>query len=436
MSLITPRTLKGFRDLMPAQARRRSDLVRALEDVFRSHGYGPLETPAIELAEILTGKGGEDTDKELFAWTDKGGRDVALRFDLTVPLARFVAQHQGQLIFPFRRYAMGPVWRGERPQRGRFREFWQCDADIIGPISTAADAEIVLVLLDAYASLGVGDEVTLRVNDRRVLNGLLEQVGVEVDIVPVLRALDKREKQGDAVVREGLEAAGLATDAAATLLDATVCRDSNDATLDALEATVGTSEVGRAGVAALREVLTLVAAAGGRADRIRIDPGIARGLDYYTGIVFEAQYDALPEIGSVGSGGRYDDLAGLYTKTSLPGVGCSVGIDRLIAALEAKDEAPSAAAAQVMVAHPDQERLGEAFAVAGAVRSAGYSVEVFPHTRKHDKQMRYADRHGIAVAVTLDQDGHFFAKRLADGASTKAADIQTLLGWLEAHARG
>ena len=431
MSLITPRTLKGFRDSMPEVARRRADLVRSLEDTFRLHGYAPIETPALEYAEILKGKGGEDADKELFEWTDKGGREVALRFDLTVPLARFVAEHHGKLVMPFRRYAMGPVWRGERPQRGRFREFWQCDADIIGPVSSEADAEILILMLDAYAALDVG-EVVLRVNDRRVLQGILDAHHAGGETAVVLRALDKRDKQGDDAVRRELAAAGLSPDASDALLDATKASETDEATLDALTAAVGDSTLGREGIAGLRRVFELVAAARGSAAGLRVDPSIARGLDYYTGIVFEAQLSALPAIGSVGSGGRYDDLAGLYTKTRLPGVGCSVGIDRLLAALTELGHEGTAGAPTVLIANPGEAQSGAAFKLAAALRRHGLSSEVFPEPRKHGQQMRYADRRGVGVVLTIDADGSLFAKRLSDGETQKGADLDSLLPFLQA----
>ncbi len=300
MSIIQPRTLKGFRDLTPQQARLRADLVRTLEDVFRAHGYGPIDTPALEYAEILKGKGA-DVDKELFEFTDKGGREVAMRFDLTVPLARYVAQHQGTLAFPFRRYHLGPVWRGERPQRGRYREFWQCDADIVGPVTAEADAEILVLMLSAYEALDVGT-VTLRINDRRVLSGLLEQLGTSTGSLEVLRAIDKREKQGDDAVRKELSAAGMSDADIERVLDVCAPRRDDETTLAMLREAVGDSETGVAGVDGLERVRALVEAAGKPLSSLRVDPSIARGLDYYTGVVLEAQLDDLPDIGSVGSG--------------------------------------------------------------------------------------------------------------------------------------
>jgi histidyl-tRNA synthetase len=432
MSLITPRTLKGFRDLLPEQALRRANLVRTVEDVFRAHGYGPIDTPILEYAEIIKGKGGGEIDKEIFEFTDKGGRQVALRNDLTVPLARYVAQHEGRLVFPFRRYHVGLAFRGERPQRGRAREFLQCDADLIGAVGAAADAEALVVMASVYEALDVG-RVTLRINDRRILNGLLATLDAADRAVPVLRALDKREKLGDDVVRQEMGAAGLGAQAVECVLTACTPREDEQATLSALEGLVGDAPAGRAGLEGLRAVRTLFEAAGGRPDAIQVDPSIARGLDYYTGLVVEARLDALPDIGSVGAGGRYDDLAGLYTKSKLPGVGFTVGLTRLMDALEALglEEAGAGCPSQALVAHAGEERLAAAFAFAAALRRAGIACEIYPQARKHGQQMRYADRKGIPFVFTPDEDGSWHGKRMADGATRTCADAADAATWLQ-----
>ncbi|MGE0192106.1 MAG: histidine--tRNA ligase [Planctomycetota bacterium] len=433
MSLITPRTLKGFRDVLPVRALHQQRMIRTLQDVFRAHGYGPIETPALEYAEILKGKGGEDSDKELFEFTDKGGRPVALRFDLTVPLARFVAEHQNDLVFPFRRSHIGSCWRGERPQRGRAREFLQCDADLIGPVSVAADAEILVLMCAAYEALDVGP-VTLRINDRRVLGGIVGHLAPGVPVVAALRALDKREKLGETTVRDELVAAGATAEGAAALIDVTTPRGDASEVFACLDASLAADDsAGRAGLEGLRRVLELAAAAGVREGALRVDPSVARGLDYYTGIVLEAQLDALPDIGSVGSGGRYDDLASLYTKSRLPGVGCSIGVTRLLDAMEALGRASDKEApADVLVVHPGEEDLPRAFAIAAALRRAGIGAEVFPEDKKHGQQMRYADKAGIPLVVTVEADGGWHAKRLADGAFASFADEASLVAWLRA----
>ncbi len=431
MSLIQPRTLKGFRDLMPEQALRRAEIVRTVEDVFRAHGYGPIDSPVLEYAEIIKGKTGGEANKELFEFVDKGGREVALRNDLTVPLARYVAQHEGKLVFPFRRYHIGLVFRGERPQRGRAREFLQCDADLIGPVGVAADAEALIVMADVYAALDVG-AVTLRVNDRRILNGLLETIGAADQAVPVLRALDKREKLGDETVRGEMRAVGLDDPAIDRVLDACTPRDDDDATLTALEGLVGETGQGRAGIEGLRHVKRIFEAAGQRPEALRIDPSIARGLDYYTGIVVEAQLDDLPDIGSVGGGGRYDDLASLYTKSHMPGVGFTIGITRLMDALEALDrEGATRCTTQAMVTFPGEEALTPAFAFAAALRRAGIASEIYPQPKKHGQQMRYADRRGIPFVFTRNDDGTFHGKRMADGETLTCPDASSAVSWIQ-----
>lgn len=430
MSLIQPRTLKGFRDLTPEQALRRAAIVRTVEDVFRSHGYGPIDSPVLEYAEIIKGKTGGEANKELFEFTDKGGREVALRNDLTVPLARYVAQHEGKLIFPFRRYHIGLVYRGERPQRGRAREFLQCDADLIGPVGVAADAEMLIVMADVYAALDVG-AVTLRVNDRRILNGLLETLGAADKAEPVLRALDKREKLGDETVRGEMRAVGLDDAAIDRVLEACTPHTDDAATLAALEDLVGETEQGRLGIEGLRTVRALFEAAGQRPEALRIDPSIARGLDYYTGIVVEAQLDDLPDIGSVGGGGRYDDLAGLYTKSHMPGVGFTVGITRLMDALEALGrESDTRCTTEALITYPGDEHLTEAFSFAAALRAAGVASEVYPQPKKHGQQMRYADRRGVPFVFTRNEDGSFHGKRMADGETRSCPDASAALAWI------
>ncbi len=432
---IEPRTLKGFRDTMPALAAARNRMFRALEGVFESFGYGPIDTPALEYAEILRGKGGDESDKQMFEFEDQGGRRVALRFDLTVPLARFVAEHQSELAFPFRRYHIGPVWRGERPQKGRFREFTQCDADLIGAVGPAADAEIVTMFARAYVALGI-EGVVVRLNDRRVLNGLLEIAGIPDQAVKVLRAIDKWDKVGPEGVRQELSAADVEGEAAERILAFPACAGTgNAATLDAFERLVGSNPRGHEGVEALRAVLRLVAAAGVPDAAVRVDPTIARGLDYYTGIVFEAALTSMPEMGSVGAGGRYDDLAGLYTNTRLPGVGFTVGLSRLLEALEEQGKLAGAALDRgVIVTHPEAGDPAGAFALAAAVRAAGFPVETFPEPRKHATQMKFADKKGLRFALTLDPNGTVHGKDLRRGESFDAPTVEAAAAELRARA--
>ncbi len=428
MSIIQPRTLKGFRDLLPNRAHRQLKMVRTLQDVFIAYGYAPIETPVLELAEILKGKGGEDSDRELFEFTNKGGRQVAMRFDLTVPLARFIAQHQGELPVPFRRSHVGLCWRGERPQRGRAREFLQCDADIVGATGVLPDAEILILMLTAYERIDAGP-ITIRVNDRRILNAMLARFGVSDSGPSVLRAIDKFEKRGRDVVLGELEEAGLSAAQASELLEASTPEDNDESTLAALEAAV--DDDGKKAVDALREVRALVRSTGKPESSIRIDPMIARGLDYYTGIVLEAQHQSLPDIGSVGSGGRYDNLARLYTKTDFPGVGCSIGVTRLLDALEAIEEGEDTqGVVDVMIAFPEHQGIGAAFTWAENLRDAGFATEVFPTRKKHGQQMRHADRKSVAYVITLNEDDGAHIKRMHDGETAKVGTAAEATEWL------
>ena len=401
--MIQPRTLKGFRDHLPAQALVRERVLDVARRVYRSYGFAPIDTPALEYLEILTGKGSEETDKQLYRFKDHGGRDVGLRFDLTVPFARFAAQHMHKLGLPFKRYHMAAVWRGENTQRGRYREFMQCDFDTIGTTSPVADLEMVLVVHDLLTAIGV--EFTIRVNDRRVLAGILGRLGLTDRSTAVLRSLDKLGKVTPEAVAAELAAHGVAPDAVAALLEMAGLSGSADDVLTRLERLVGDAEQGRAGVAALRTIIAGARDAGVAEGRIAIDPSIARGLDYYTGIVLESFLDELPALGSICSGGRYDNLAALYTKQSLPGVGASLGIDRLLTGLEelgrvATVETP----ADVFLVHVDECHVGDYLRIAAALRAAGMAVEFFPEARKLGQQLKLAAKRGFAAALVLGSE--------------------------------
>ena len=401
--MIEPRTLKGFRDHLPAQAIAREKVLEIARRVYRSYGFAPIDTPALEYLEILTGKGSEETDKQLYRFKDHGGRDVGLRFDLTVPFARFAAQHMHKLGLPFKRYHMAAVWRGENTQRGRYREFMQCDFDTIGTTSPVADLEMVLVVHDLLTAIGV--EFTIRVNDRRVLAGILGRLGLTDRSTAVLRSLDKLGKVTPEAVAAELAAHGVAPDAVAALLEMAGLSGSAGDVLTRLERLVGDAEQGRAGVAALRTIIAGARDAGVAEGRIAIDPSIARGLDYYTGIVLESFLDELPALGSICSGGRYDNLAALYTKQSLPGVGASLGIDRLLTGLEelgrvATVETP----ADVFLVHFDECHVGDYLQIAAALRAAGMAVEFFPEARKLGQQLKLAAKRGFAAALVIGSE--------------------------------
>lgn len=398
--LITPRTLKGFRDLLPAAAIPRDTLIATAIGVYQRYGYAPIETPALEYAEVLLGKGGAETDKQMYRFEDHGGRDVAMRFDLTVPLARFIAEHIGELGTPFKRYHVGTVWRGENTQRGRYREFVQCDFDTIGTESELADIETALVIDDLFTALGL-ERFTIRVNDRRVLNGVLRRIGLAERAGEVLRTLDKLPKVGPGRVAEELRSV---TGASAAQVDAVMRLGSLQGTstemLTALEELVEADSLGEAAVAGLRELVAAAGEVGVPLGRLQIDPTVARGLDYYTGIVFETFLDDLPGIGSCCSGGRYDDLASLYTKQRLPGVGASLGVDRLLAAMAELGAVDGrSTVAPVLVTRFDEEGGRDGLVLASRIRREGIGAELYPDVRRLGAQLRYADRRGHRVTI-------------------------------------
>lgn len=400
MSLIQPRTLKGFRDYLPEIMMPREECMQTARQVFRRYGFAPIDTPTLELLEILTGKGSEETDRQMYKFTDHGGRQVGMRFDLTIPFARFAAQHIGTLGTPLKRYHIAPVWRGENPQAGRYREFVQCDFDTIGTESVVADTEVVIVIDDLMRSLGF-ERFRIHLNNRQILTGLLEHLGLIDRAVPVLRSLDKLPKIGrDATAEEMQSTAGISADQAASVLKLAELEGTATEILDSLPAVIGGNATAGAGIERLRQIVRGAAAGGVAEQHIQLDVGIARGLDYYTGVVFETFLDDLPGIGSVCSGGRYDNLAGLYTRQHLPGVGASLGLDRLLAAMEQLKMLPAVRTpAPVFIPYFEADRLDDYLRMAKAVRSAGIGTELFPEPKKLGQQLKYADSRGFIVAL-------------------------------------
>jgi histidyl-tRNA synthetase len=403
--LIEPRTLKGFRDYLPELMIPREHLLEQARRVYRSYGFAPIDTPALEYTEILLGKGGEESDKLIYRFLDHGQRDVALRFDLTVPFARFSAQYIGKLGTPFKRYAMGPVWRGENTAHGRFREFWQCDFDTIGTTSNASDIETALVIHDLMKALGF-ERFQVRVNNRMVLNGLLEEFGLECRTGACLRALDKLPKVGkDAVMAEMAVQAGASREQAERILALASMEGSNDEILERLRRDFGGNAKAAEGMGRLCELLAVAREAGVPEERLRLDLSIARGLDYYTGTIYETFLTDLPGIGSVCSGGRYDNLAGVYTKQQLPGVGASLGLDRLLSAMDELKLLPKVATpAPVLLVQFAPEFLGKYQKVARELRAAGIGTEVYPEAKKLGQQFKYAESRGFRVAVIAGGD--------------------------------
>jgi histidyl-tRNA synthetase len=403
--LIQPRTLKGFRDYLPESMIPRERLIGIARKVYRSYGFSPIDTPTLEYLEILTGKGSEETDRQLYRFEDHGGRNVGMRFDLTVPLARFVAQHINTLGTPFKRYHIAPVWRGENTQRGRYREFMQCDFDTIGTLSVAADIETGLVINDLFGEIGF-KRFTIHVNNRQVLTGLLEQIGVAQQATAILRSLDKLTKIGpERTASEMVKTAGITAEQAEQVLAVATLTGSNQEILDNLKPLVAQSELGTAGIGRLQQILDGLAAGGVPPERIKLDVSIARGLDYYTGVIFETFLDDLPEIGSVCSGGRYDNLAELYTKQQLPGIGASLGLDRLLAAMDELEMIEKVKTpADILVVYFEKDQLNKYLEIAADLRQAGWAVEVFPDAKKMGKQLKYADGRGFQYALIAGSD--------------------------------
>ena len=436
-NLIPPRTLSGFRDYLPDVMLAREKVLDTARRVYRSYGFTPIDTPACEALDVLLGKGGDESDKLVYrvrsARSEK--EEMGLRFDLTVPFARFAAQYITQLGTPFKRYAMGPVWRGERPGHGRYREFWQCDFDTIGTTSNAADIETVLVINDLFTAIGF-ERFEIRVNNRLVLNGLLELYGLADKAVPLLRSLDKLPKIGrEKVAEEMVKEAGVTTEQAGRVLDLAEIRGENDLILDTVSAFFGgmPNEKAGEGIRRLRELLAVAKAAGIPEGRIKIDLSIARGLDYYTGMIYETFLTDLPAIGSVCSGGRYDNLASLYTKQVLPGVGASLGLDRLIAAMEELKHpllTGQSTPAEVLVVQFDAARLGDYQRVSRMLRAAGLAVEVYPDAKKVGVQLAYAEKRGFKLALiagpTEFEQGVWKVKHLANREEVAVAESQLL----------
>lgn len=403
--IIEPRTLKGFRDFLPEVMIPRKRMMEVIERVYRSFGYVPIDTPALEYSEILLGKGGTETDKQLFRFTDNGDRDVALRFDLTVPLARFVAQHFNELSFPFKRYHIAPVWRGENTQRGRYREFYQCDFDVIGTRSNLADAEVVQVIFSALTALGL-DSFTIRINNRMILNGLMKQLNVEDKTVQILRVIDKIDKVGVDEVKKELETViGQDEVAINKIIYFVGLNGSNDEVLDWLAKEFLGVPLAEIGIANLREILEKSRSIGIPENNLKIDLSIARGLDYYTGTVYETILNNLPGIGSICSGGRFDNLSSLYTDKELPGVGASIGLDRLIAALQALNLLDGKkSTAEVLVAVKDG-CSNYSFGIADFLRDQGIDVEVYLGQKSVSEQIKYAISKDVKFIVFPSSDG-------------------------------
>ena len=422
---------RGMRDFLPEEVRRRQYVMGVIAEVYERYGFEPLETPAAENIETLLGKYGEEGDKLIFKILRRGERegtgeaDLALRYDLTVPLARVVAEYRAKLPKFFKRYQVQPVWRADRPQKGRFREFYQCDVDAIGSRSMAVEAELLAAASDVFARLGFGDFV-IRLNDRRVLNGLIDASGVPAELHDsALVALDKLDKAGRDGVAAELSSRGVPAQAAATLLDcfgSMSASGTNEEILAAYGRGLRGHEAGGQGLADLGQILALSASTSA-AGHIRLDPSLARGLSYYTGAIMEINVPHLA--GSLAGGGRYDNLIGMFLGEDVPACGISLGLERILVVMGERNMFPPsavAAPADIMLTVWNAQRLGETLALAAMLRKAGLRVDVYPEADKIGKQFKYAASRGVPFVGVVGDDeqakGVVAIKNLATGEQT------------------
>ena len=407
MEKIRPHTLSGFMELLPGPQTQLEAMMEILRRTYSLYGFTPLDTPAIEAADVLLAKGGGETEKQIYRFT-KGDSDLALRFDLTVPLAKYVAANYGQLTFPFRRYQIGKVWRGERAQRGRFREFYQADIDIIGDgaLDILNEAEIPAIIYDTFTRLGL-HRFRIRVNNRKVLNGFFAILGLSEQAGDVLRTIDKLDKIGADKVRELLtDTCGVTGENADEILRFIACPGTSADKLAFLEQYRGRNETFDTGLDELRTVVGYLPAFGVPEENFELDLTIARGLDYYTGTVYETVLLDHPEVGSICSGGRYDDLAGYYTNKSLPGVGISIGLTRLFYILQEQNmisDAVLTAPADVLIL-PMTDDLSAAVSLASMLRAGGLRVQLYSEKKKFKAKIGYADKLGIPFVIFLGED--------------------------------
>lgn len=413
-----PQVLKGFRDYLPEQMLLRQKVLGIIRNVFEQHGFEPIDTPALEYMEILTGKAGEN-EKLMYHFTDAGEREVGLRYDLTVPLARVVAMHQNDLVMPFKRYHIAPVWRAEKPQRGRTREFWQCDADIAGTSSAIADAEAVNVLTDALQQIGLGRAVVV-INHRQLLEALATIAGVPADQAhTIYRSIDKLDKIGRDGVLAELQRNGVSVGAANEVLDIVTTKGTNDELLMFAGERLAHLPAGAKAVQELRELIDHIEQLGVPKGMYRIDLALARGIDYYTGPVYEAVVEE-PKIGSVAGGGRYDGLVGTFLGRDIPATGISLGIERILEVIQEFDLLPTPkSVADVMMVYVE-DTLADTSLLARELREEGLRVDQSVMTNKGiGAQLKYADRRGIPFAVILGSEeldrGEVSVKNLRSG---------------------
>ena len=446
MAKQTPRTLSGFMELLPAPQRQMERVMEILRETYSLYGFTPLDTPVIESSEVLLAKGGGETEKQIYRF-QKGDADLSLRFDLTVPLAKYVALHYNDLTFPFRRFQIGKVYRGERAQRGRFREFYQADIDVIGDgkLSILNEAEIPAIIYKTFSALGLR-RFRIRVNNRKILNGFYASLGLTDKAGDIMRTVDKLEKIGPEKVKAILTGdLGAGQEQAQEILDFISITGGTEEILSALESRRGRDETFDQGAEELRTVVKYLGDFGVPAENFQVDLTIARGLDYYTGTVYETVLEDHPEIGSVCSGGRYDNLAEYYTVKKLPGVGISIGLTRLFYVLGEQgmlNPDLNTAPADVLIL-PMTEDLGAAIALATALRASGVRAQLHCEEKKFKQKISYADKLGIPYVIFLGDDeisaGVVACKDMATGEQTKLdakATIYRIKAGLDARNQG
>lgn len=424
MKKTEPRTLAGFMELLPNEQILFNQMMQTIEKVYQKFGFLPLDTPVIELSEVLLAKAGGETEKQIYRF-NKGDNDLSLRFDLTVPLSKYVAKNYGNLSFPFRRYQIGKVYRGERTQKGRFREFYQCDIDIIGDekLDLINDAELPSVIYTIFKELGF-DDFTIRINNRKILNGLFEGIGQKDNAVEILRVIDKIEKIGKEAVIEELEKLGVDENAIKKIIAFIEIEGSSKEKIEKLEEQKIESETYKLGVQELKEVIEKVKLFGVPEENYQVDLTIARGLDYYTGTVYETFLNKYRELGSVCSGGRYENLAEYYTDKKLPGVGISIGLTRLFYKLNELQiiKAEKKSISDVLVI-PMVEDLSVPIKVATDLRKAGINTEIYLNDKKLKAKFKYADKLQMPYVIIIGEDeiaeGKVTMKNMITGEETR-----------------
>lgn len=427
MSKIEPRTLPGFMELLPNEQILFNQMKQKIEESYKRFGFLPIDTPVLELSEVLLAKAGGETEKQIYRFT-KGDTDISLRFDLTVPLAKYVAKNYGNLSFPFRRYQIGKVYRGERAQKGRYREFYQCDIDIIGDetLDIINDAELPVIIAYTFSNLGF-DDFTIKINNRKILNGLYESIGQKENSVEIMRIIDKIDKIGQEAVKEELEKLGLDDKTINTIIDFIKIDGSTNEKLEKLENLKINNETYLKGVEELKYVIKYIRLFGMKEENFTVDLTIARGLDYYTGTVYETFLNNYRELGSVCSGGRYENLAGNYTDKKLPGVGISIGLTRLFYKLNELNiiKAEKKSVSEILII-PMTDNIEKTYKLATELRDLNINTEVYLNDKKLKAKVKYADKLEIPYIIVIGdneiEEGKVKVKNMETG-----EEIETLL---------